>query len=131
VDDSGAPASDDISIAASFDISGITVGVGFEDTGAAEVIAVGLAGSMGAIGYNVFYHQESVSDVSTIGLAGSFDIDSMTTVTAVVGLNEDVSSDNDFSVGIARSLGGGVSFKAGVGSINGETVADAGITFDF
>ena len=141
VDDSTSTGIDDISIAAAFDFAGITVAVSYTDqetvnilgeTG--ETLAVGVAGEAAGFGYNLFYHQfsgDGGADVSTIGLAGSFDIDSMTTVTAVVGLNEDVSSDNDFSVGIERSLGGGVAFAAGVGSINGETVADAGFTFDF
>ena len=138
VDDDSATSVDDVAIAAAFDLGGITVGVSYTEAnavlGGSEVIALGVSGEAAGFGYNVFYHQAdtgALGDVSTIGVAGTFDIDDATSVTAVAGFNEDVSSDNDFSVGIARSLGGGVSFKAGVGSINGETAADAGFTFDF
>ena len=132
VDDDDSTSVDDLSVAASFDVGGVKVGVGFEDVGGTEVIALGVSGEAAGVGYNVFWHQaDNGATVSTVGVAGTFDIDDMTSVTAVIGMNEDVSSHNDFAVGIARSLGGGVSFKAGVGSINDETVADAGFTFDF
>lgn len=131
IDDSGPMATDDVSIAASFDLAGVKVGVGFEDAAGHEVISVGASGDAGIFSYNLLFTQDNISDDVTFGAAATVPIDDYTSVSLIAGMNEDVSTDNDFGVEIRRKLGGGVNFAAAVGSVNGTTTADAGFTIDF
>lgn len=137
VDDGTTTGIDDFAIAGSFDLNGITVGVGYEDVGGSDFLSLGVAGDFNGIGYNLFVSQGEVggSTETLFGVAGSYQIDEMTKLIAVYGAENTTAlgagDEADFGVGIERSLGGGVAFAAGVGSVDGETMADAGFTFSF
>jgi len=94
----------------------------------AQARAIG--GSFGDVGFDLLFSDADEADVTTYGISVDYTTGDITWTAAVVDDDSD-GSDTDFGVGVSLDLGGGLAFGAGLGSVDDDTVADAGFTMAF
>lgn len=108
--------------------AGYRVSAAYSQADGYDIMAVGAGGTFGAVSVNVFY-----ADNEWYGSGFGADVaytSGALTVSAAYG-SADNGGDDDFGIGAAYDLGGGLSVAAGLGSVDGYTQADAGIKLKF
>lgn len=142
--------SEDVGIAFTYSGPSFSGGIGYvsnESTAPGETIAGELGVTFGDIGANLYAADwsgpagtsatafgvdvsYSLGALTLIAAVGSLDIDAAS-IAALGGLGVTVDSGEDFGVGASYDLGGGATLAGGVGEVNGDLVADFGITMSF
>ncbi|GAA6209274.1 porin [Cognatishimia sp. WU-CL00825] len=107
---------------ASFDA--FTIALGFGETGGADQMRATLGYTAGAIGGKVFFADNSVTDA--MGVEVSYTSGDVT----VTGVYTDNGAADAFGIDVAYDIGG-ATVQGGVADVNGTTMADLGISFDF
>ena len=75
---------------------------------------------------------EAVNGNSSTTLSASFDVAAATSVTAYYNDDEaNTRDDKSYGLGFSHGLGGGTSLVGGVASVNDQTIADFGVSFNF
>ncbi len=94
--------------------------------------AINANGEFGALGYNLLVGDSDVIDDLIVGLSVSYDVSSATELRFASSFGGDDSNDDAYGIGFRHKLGGGVSLRGGAGqNIDGDTIADLGVRFDF
>lgn len=108
-----------------------SVGLGYiEGNGADNETLTVVAGiSQGPVSANAIYSDWTGGE-QAYGVDVSFDTGAAT-ITAVWGSTSVAGNDDDYGVGVSVPLGGGLSVAGGVGSVDGQTKADLGVTMSF
>ncbi len=93
--------------------------------------AIGANGAFGDFSYAVLVGDNDTNNDVSYGLSGSYAISAATSLSAFYSDGGNV-TDGAYGIGVSHSLGGGVTLGAGFGSnTSGNSVADAGVTFNF
>ncbi len=121
---------DDVAVGVNFSAGDITVGLGFEDQGAAngDTLAVDLAGSFGMVGFDVYY-EDSDALGSGYGTIISYDAGAATINFGYA--DHDNSADAAMGLGFSMDLGGGAELAGGVADNGTDTVWDLGVSMSF
>ncbi len=151
IDDSNGSSTDHLSLAVSYELSpSLKLALGYEDVGTADITSVSLSGNIAGgdstgpadslgltpLDYAIMgvFFDSGGSTVQTFGASLTFGLGGGATLTTTIGVDEDriaIGNENDFGIGYKRPLGGGVSVAAGIGQVDGETVGDFGVIFNF
>ncbi|MQQ08136.1 porin [Epibacterium sp. SM1979] len=122
-------------IGAAYSFGDHTIGAAYGDRdNAAEESywAVNANGEFGALGYNLLVGDSDAVDDVVYGLSLSYDISSATELRFASSFGGDDANDDAYGIGFRHKLGGGVSLRGGAGQdIEGNTIADLGVRFDF
>lgn len=116
------------SVAVSYNAGSFTVAAGYETDGVDNVVSAKATTTFGSTTVKVKLADDSRE--ADMGYAVSVD-QAMGTTTITAFYADNNYDDANMGVGIAMDLGGGASIKGGIGSVGGETVADAGVTMSF
>jgi outer membrane protein OmpU len=143
-DTTAAAKNDSMALGVKYTFGDYYVGLGYNDTDIATAIgardgattSVFAGGTFGAVGVKAMYSDfdadaGAAGDLSAWGLTADYKMDALTLSLAY--------SDNDlagntkasYGIGAAYDLGGGASVKGGVGSVNGNTRAQVGVSMSF
>jgi outer membrane protein OmpU len=121
------------------DVSGDwALGVGYKGDGfkaalgydSDETLSIGGGATFGAISVNAMYSTNSPMSANAWGVDASYKLNSATVITVAYG-DDNGGSGADYGVGVAYTLGGGAKMIAGIGSVDGDTKAEVGMTFSF
>ena len=94
--------------------------------------AVNAEGEFGALGYNILVGDSDAIDDVVVGVSFSYDVSSATELRVASSFGGDDTNEDAYGIGFRHKLGGGVSLRGGAGqNIDGDTVADLGVRFDF
>ena len=99
-------------------------------TGGATANAASIGTSVGAFAVKVMAASHSTAAYDSVGLSASMPVDGLGTVTFITGSN-DTDAKSSYGLGFAKALGGGATLKGYYGSVNGNDVADLGISLSF
>ncbi len=119
-------------IGAGYNFGDHSVGLVYGDNQTADYDfwVIGADGSFGDFSYAAIVG-EANSEGTSYGLSGNYAISAATSISAIYS-GGGASTDDAYGIGVAHSLGGGVTLKGGVGSdTSGNTQADAGVIFSF
>ena len=122
---------DDVAAGVKFAAGDITIGIGYEDQGAANgaTTAVDLSGSFGSIGFDVYY-EDSDALGSGYGTIVSFDAGAATIKVGYA--DHDNVADAAVGVGFSTDLGGGAELAGGYAQdADGNDNWDLGISMSF
>jgi len=87
-----------------------------------------LTGSFGAFSGQLYYADADAYD-SSYGVYGAYKTGPWTFEAAVS--DADMATDASYGIGAKYDLGGGATLAGGIGSVEGDTAADFGVTFKF
>lgn len=135
---------DSMALGVKYTMGDYYVGLGYNDTDISAAVgardgattSVFAGGTFGQVGVKAMYSKfdadaGAASDLKAWGLTADYTMDAMTLSLAY--------SDNDFAantkasygLGVAYDLGGGASVKGGIGSVNGVSRAQVGVSMSF
>lgn len=120
---------DDMSVAVTYAGSSFDVGLGWATSPGKDTVSVDAGATFGDISVNAIF-SDSTGGASAYGLDVSYALGA-TTITAAFGDTDGAGDDEDFGLGASYDLGGGAKLAGGVGQVDGNTVADFGITMSF
>lgn len=122
----------DYAIAGKYTFGDYNVAAGFENDGGVNGYAISGGATFGNFGVNVLYAAQPTPNNTSYGLDASYTTGAVT-ITGVVGQHSvgGVSQVMDYGLGVAYDLGGGATVKAGVANVDGNNVADFGISMKF
>ena len=94
--------------------------------------ALGFGGDSGACAFSIIVGDSDDQDDTSYGFSVKYDVGAATDIRFVFADNGMDADDETVAIGFRHSLGGGVSFRGGVGqNTSGDTVADLGLIFNF
>lgn len=94
----------------------------------ADATSLLLTGAFGAFSGQLYYATSDAYDDS-YGIYGAYKTGPWTFEAAVA--DADMASDASYGIGAKYDLGGGATLAGGIGSVEGDTAADFGVTFKF
>ncbi|PSL21314.1 porin [Shimia abyssi] len=120
-------------IGAGYSFGDHRVGAAYGDSDiAGSQWALGVDGSFGDFSYAVLVGDNDTAADTMFGASGSYAISAATSINANFSSGGAAGNDTSYGLGVRHSLGGGVTLGAGIGSASdGDTVADAGVQFNF
>lgn len=120
---------DDWAAMASGSFSGFDVALGYNEFGTINVKSLTLGYTFGDVALKAMV-TDSSTDITTYGVAASYTTGALTLV-AVMGGTDISGDDEDYGIGASYDLGGGLAVAGGIGSVDGNTNADFGVTMKF
>ena len=99
-----------------------------DDQTDADSTSILLTGSFGAFSGQLYYADADAYDAS-YGIYGAYKTGPWTFEAAVA--DADMATDASYGIGAKYDLGGGATLAGGIGSVEGDTAADFGVTFKF
>lgn len=93
--------------------------------------AIGVDGSFGALSYAVLIGDSDDQEDVNWGVGIGYAVGAATEVRFLVQDSGADDNDTSYGLGVRHSLGGGVSLRAGVGSVDDTDQADFGVVFSF
>lgn len=120
---------DDVAVGVSAGFGDFKLGLGFEDQSSIndELVAVDLSGSMGAVGFDLYY---ASADVAGDGVGLIVDYTTGALTVSVGFADHDAASDSAAGIGFSYDLGG-ASLAGGVTDNGTVTAWDLGVEMDF
>ena len=112
--------------------NGWTFALGAQDSNnpADTELALSVGGSFGAADVTLAYADNGTAG-DRIVLAGRFDVGAATNVEVYV-VDQEFAADTGYGIDFNHDLGGGTSLRGGIAKrLNGQTVADLGVRFNF
>ena len=103
---------DDMSAGVKFSAGAITVGIGYEDQGGADLTAFDVSGDLGGIGFDVYYEDGDANDTN-YGTIISYDAGAAT-INFGYADGDANTGDAAMGIGFSMDLGGGASLSGGV-----------------
>jgi len=132
LDENGNPAVDgiagDYGILLGYDFDGFSVEAGYSRDDSAGMEAYGIEASYSFDGITVTGLYIDGDMGSGYGLNAAYSFDAFTVSASY---SDDDNTDADYGIGGEYDLGGGLALAGAVGSRNGDTVFDLGVTMDF
>jgi outer membrane protein OmpU len=122
-------AQDDWAIGVSGSFNGFDAALGYNDNDGTTVTSLALGYSVGNVGFDVYF-ADSSAGVQGMGFDVTYSMNAMT-LTLAYGDTDAAGDDEDFGVGVSYDLGGGLAVAGGVGSVDGNTMADFGVVMSF
>ncbi|MCK0140262.1 porin [Aliiroseovarius sp. F47248L] len=121
------------SIAATYSMGDFNVGLGYDDWGVvnASTYHVKAGANIADFSVNALYSRNSDIDTTAYGIHGAYTMGAVVVSAAYSKLEVGAASTDAYGLGVAYDLGGGATFKAGVGEVGGATKADLGIIMLF
>ena len=119
--------SDDWAIGVGYKAGNYKVALGYASD---ETLTVFGGATFGAASVNALYSTNDASGADAWGFDASYKLNSATVIT-VAYADDNGLTDADYGVGVAYTLGGGAKLIGGLGSVNGVTKAEVGMTFSF
>lgn len=120
---------DDMAVAVTYAGSSFDVGLGWATFAGEDTISVDAGATFGDFSVNAIF-SDWTGGASAYGVDVSYALGA-TTITAAFGDTDIAGDDEDFGIGASYDLGGGAKLAGGVGQVDGNTVADFGITMSF
>ncbi|UWR22249.1 porin [Sulfitobacter sp. S190] len=99
-----------------------------------DYVAASFSGDLGAFGFSILVTDVDADGWDTsYGVSATYDISAATTLVGVYSNsgNPALEDEDAYGIGVNHSLGGGVTLKAGIGEVQGNTLADMGVVFNF
>lgn len=93
-------------------------------------LAITASGSFGAADVTLKYADNGLLG-DAFGIGVNYALSDATTLAGYINNNEAFADETAIGVGVRHSLGGGASIRAGIAEVYGNTVADAGVVFNF
>lgn len=116
------------SVAVAYAFGGINAAIGYESDAVDTNTKVALSAKVGPATVKVALADRDTN--ADLGYAVSADF-AMAGATVTAYYANDNADEANMAVGVSYDLGGGAVFKSGVGTVNSDTVADAGLNFSF
>ena len=116
-----------------YSLDPISVGIGYTNLGNGDnVLGLGIGASLGGVSTNIMYAKKKTGG-SSAGMDASFAAADNMTVTIAAASNNDGMGmkESAYGLGLSFDLGGGATLGTGVGTVDGETKADLGLSLSF
>ena len=141
-DDRSTTAGDRWDIHAAYNFGDWTAAIAYGEDDDDDMVIATLGGSLGAFGLTLFVGDETVANAAEsdtfYGLSASYDVSSATSINFSYGGGSGDEDGESIGIGFNHDLGGGVSLRGGVASLNSGaagaddyTRADFGVNFGF
>ncbi|MDE9450255.1 porin [Aliiroseovarius sp. Z3] len=130
---------DNTSIAATYAMGDFNLGLGYDDFGAGAAAPyantssfhVKAGADIADFSVNALYSRNDDADVTSYGIHAAYTMGAVVVSGAYSEVDIAGVSADAYGLGVAYDLGGGATFKAGVGEVGGVTKADLGIIMLF
>ena len=119
---------DDVAAGVKFSAGDITIGLGYEDQGGADLTAADVSGSFGGIGFDIYFED---GDTNGSGWGTIIKYDAGVATISFGYADHDASADAAMGVGFSMDLGGGANLAGGVADNGSVTAWDLGIGMSF
>lgn len=122
--------SEDYGLSVGYDtgVFGAYLAYDYDNETDADATSLLLTGSFGAFSGQLYYATADATDDS-YGIYGAYKTGPWTFEAAVA--DADMATDASYGIGAKYDLGGGATLAGGIGSVEGDTAADFGVTFKF